>query len=261
MEKVYGIAVECTERAFRLPSLDLLPSSLYPQNLPSILAVQALDPTPDALVLDMCASPGGKTMHLAARMRNTGCIIAFDKNAKKVTALQENLAKSAVTNTVCFVRNSAKVFHPDGIRDLPSFIGSNGRKMLGPSIFDMILLDPPCSGFGQRPELGSIGPFDFEEHASYQKCLFGTAHALLKPGGYLLYSTCSISVQENEELVSEMLTRYPDLSLVTLPYSLAPGNPGFTVPGLTEDQAQNVRRFLPIESVGFFFAKFRKQCL
>lgn len=253
-----GLAVECTERTMAMPALSGLPACLFAQSLPSILAVQALEPKPHSDVLDMCASPGGKTSHLAALMENTGRIIAVDKNVKKVTLLRENLSRLGAANVHCYALNSTKLYSPSGLCDLSAFIGSDGKGALGPAIFDFILLDPPCSAFGQRPELGPVAQLDFEEHASYQKCLFQAAYGLLKPGGYLLYSTCSISVQENEGLVAEMLGRYSDLELVPMSARLPPGNAGFPVRGLTVQQAERVARFLPIDTIGFFFAKFKK---
>lgn len=244
---------------WRLPPLNSLPPALYAQNLPSILVSLDLHPAPNSSLLDMCASPGGKTAHLASIMANSGTIIALDKNSKKVDLLRENMSKLGATNVYAFVKNSAKACSPNGV-GLQEFILSEGAAQLAPATFDHILLDPPCGAFGQRPDLEKHEKMvDFSEYASYQKVLFRQAMLLLKSGGTMVYSTCSMSLQENELLIVQMMEEFPGMELCPLQSNREHGSIGLAVPGLTDAQRKCMRRFWPTETIGFFSVKIRKQ--
>lgn len=241
-----------TEMKYKMPSLNgLFSEFIFPQNLPSIVVSQLLNPSPNSCVLDMCASPGGKTCHTASIMKNSGTLFSLDKMPKKVAKIQENCDRLGVNNVHVMVADSSKLIEK-GIFERESF--------------DFILLDPPCSGLGLRPNL-KISSSEWENldsFAPYQRKLFMQAWGLLKPGGEMSYSTCTINPLENELLVEKMLNNLPDAELVPVregfmeKYCL----PGLRVGSLDEDTCTRcICRFLPSSERdynGFFFVKFRK---
>ena len=126
--------------------------------------------------------------------------------------------------------------------------------------FDRILLDPPCSALGLRPKLHvDVSLSQLEAFATYQKRLLRTAVALLKPGGVLTYSTCTINTMENEMMVRHALDAHPELRLEGIDFPI--GSPGLAGAGLDDPERHRVRRFDPAgddDTTGFFLAKFRK---
>lgn len=241
-----------TERRLQLPSFYNLPrAALIPQNLPSILAVAELKVEPYQTVLDMCASPGGKTSHIACLMQNKGLLIAIDKNKVKLAKLNETLSVLGVACARTFMADSSKLVGDGPIG--PEDYSGDGHLM--PNSFDRILLDPPCSGLGQRPcfNLGNFGDF-----AQYQKKLLATAQALLKPGGIIVYSTCSLNPEENEGVVSFGVNK---LGLKLKDPGTFLGGPGLNLDGLDPSDSNRLRRFWPTgadDTVAFFFAVFEK---
>ena len=162
------------------------------QSASSLLPVIALGPKPGETVLDMAAAPGGKTTHIAQLMENQGTLFANDFKADRVKSLVANLHRLGVTNSV--------VSNLDG-RELPKLLPKVNR----------VLLDAPCSGSGIISRDPSVkvkrGKEDFLECAKLQKELALAAIDLLEDGGTLVYSTCSVSVEENEAVVDYILKR------------------------------------------------------
>lgn len=122
------------------------------------------------------------------------------------------------------------------------------------------MLDPPCSALGLRPKLHvDVSLSQLKAFATYQKRLIRTAVALLKPGGVLTYSTCTINTMENEGMVRHVLDTYPELRLEGIDFPV--GSPGLAAAGLDDQERHRVRRFDPTgddDTIGFFLAKFRK---
>lgn len=181
-----GLAVRVTVTLFKVPSFRGDPifeeGYIYPQSFPAILTSRVLDPRPGELVVDMCAAPGGKTTHIAQLMRNEGQIIAVDRSKNKVKKLQETVAKLGVKNVKILLEDA---------RRLPK---------LYPSLkADKVLLDPPCTALGVRPKLfENRNEKDIINSAAYQRTLLRAASKILKKDGVLVYSTCTLSPEENE---------------------------------------------------------------
>ncbi|KAF1851040.1 NOL1/NOP2/sun family putative RNA met [Cucurbitaria berberidis CBS 394.84] len=215
----------------------------------SFLPVMALAPQENERVLDMTAAPGGKTTHIAALMKNTGCIFANDANKDRSKGLIGNIHRLGVRNSV--VCNYSALEFP--------------RVMGG---FDRVLLDAPCSGTGVIAKDASVKTnkteADFMKLPHLQKQLILSAidsvdhHS--KTGGYIVYSTCSVTIEENEQVVQYALNKRPNVKLVET--GLTFGKEGFTNIGgkIFHPSMKMTRRYYPhtYNVDGFFVAKFKK---
>ncbi|XP_020822561.1 tRNA (cytosine(72)-C(5))-methyltransferase NSUN6 isoform X2 [Phascolarctos cinereus] len=272
-----GIGIRMTEPVYLSPSFDsVLSSSLFLQNLPSAVVSHVLDPQPGEKILDMCAAPGGKTTHIAALMRDQGEVIALDKIPNKVEKIKRN---AALLQLSCI-----RAFCYNGTKALGKAENGQGGPPFLPESFDRILLDAPCSGMGQRPNMAYT--WTLKEVTSYQplqRKLFTVAVQLLKLGGVLVYSTCTVTLAENEEQVAWALRAFPCLQL--LPQEPHIGGEGMVGAGLSVDQLKQLQRFDPSiiplkdtditsirdarredmiwlankDCIGFFIAKFVKR--
>lgn len=215
----------------------------------SFLPVMALAPQENERVLDMASAPGGKTTHIAALMKNTGCIFANDSNKSRAKGLIGNIHRLGAKNVI--------VCNYDA-REFPKVIGG----------FDRVLLDAPCSGTGVIAKDASVKTNkterDFLMLPHLQKQLLLSAidsvdHAS-KTGGYIVYSTCSVTVEENEQVVQYVLNKRPNVKLVET--GLAFGKEGFTsYMGKSFDKNMKMtRRYYPhaYNVDGFFVSKFKK---
>ncbi len=197
----HAVVVEGGRRAIRdLPGFQ---EGLFTvQDEASQLAGLLLEPRPGQLVLDACSAPGGKATHLAQQMDDRGELLAMDISKSKLSLVRETAERLGMTiihTRVADLLNSATL--PEGL-------------------FDLILLDAPCSGLGvirRNPEAKwRLTPADISRLAETQKKMLKSAIAMLKPGGRLLYSTCSTSRQENEDVVHDFLSRRDDCVLENL---------------------------------------------
>lgn len=215
----------------------------------SFLPVMALAPQENERVLDMASAPGGKTTYISALMKNTGCVFANDSNKARCKGLIGNIHRLGAKNTI--------VCNYDA-REFPKVIGG----------FDRVLLDAPCSGTGVIAKDASVKTNktekDFLMLPHLQKQLLLSAIDSVdhnsKTGGYIVYSTCSVTVEENESVVQYALSRRPNVRLVET--GLTFGKEGFTAyMGKTFSQSMKMtRRYYPhaYNVDGFFVAKFRK---
>lgn len=170
--------------------------AVYIQNAASWLPIIALNPLPNEYILDMCAAPGGKTSHVAARSNNQAYITANDNSRPRLHKLQANLERLNVKNTTYTLHDATHL-----------------TKHVAAESFDKILLDAPCSGEGM---MNCNTPKDFESWSvahikrlqQLQKKLIVQAWQLLKPGGTLVYSTCTMAPDENEAVVDYLLRRF-----------------------------------------------------
>ena len=152
---------------------------------------------PGAVVLDACASPGGKTTAIAAAMRNQGTIVAVDVRPRRVRLLRETVARSGAT--------AIKVLQADAMA-LPLT-----------TQFDCVLIDAPCSGLGTLRRDPDIRWRQLEEglenNANFQQCLLSALAPRVRPGGRLVYATCSSEPEENEEVVARFLAAHPEFTV------------------------------------------------
>ncbi|KAJ2655957.1 rRNA (cytosine-C5-)-methyltransferase nop2 [Coemansia sp. RSA 1200] len=215
----------------------------------SFLPVVALAPQENEKVLDMSAAPGGKTTYCAALMKNTGLVVANDANREREKALVANVHRLGITNTL--------VCNYDG-REFPKIMGG----------FDRVLLDAPCSGTGVISKDASVktnkSEDDFRMLTHLQKELvlsaIDSANAASPTGGFIVYSTCSVTVEEDEAVVNYALRKRPNVRLVST--GLDFGRPGFTSFRGKDFHSSLAltRRFFPHthNMDGFFVAKFQK---
>ncbi|RXT15048.1 16S rRNA (cytosine(967)-C(5))-methyltransferase RsmB [Ammoniphilus sp. CFH 90114] len=170
------------------------------QDESSMLVAIAVAPEPGMSIMDTCAAPGGKTTHMAELMNNSGHILALDIHEHKIKLITSQAERLGI--------DIIQTKQADA-RELPDNL-YNG-------LFDRILVDAPCSGFGvirRKPDLKwQKRPQDIEEIAKVQLSILKQAAKWLKPGGYLVYSTCTVDPEENSRLVHRFLEEEPSLSL------------------------------------------------
>ena len=218
---------------------------IYPQALSSCLPVLALSPKAGEIVLDLCAAPGGKATHMAQKMQDEGFLVANDRKRGRITSLLSNIKRLGITNTLV--------------------TQGRGEHLALPYQFDKILVDAPCSGQGRYridPVTGALkhvvkGKTNLP---AIQKALIKRAFDMLRPGGRLVYSTCTLNVEENEEVVQFLLNRRrANLAGFDPPVESSPGITAFKEKKY-DRQIGLARRFYPhkIDSVGFFVAKIVK---
>lgn len=298
--KSRGVAVSMTEQIFNSPSLGNFNLDIFfLQNLPSVLCGHVLRPDKHAKVLDMCAAPGGKATHIASLMGNTGQVIAIDRTQSKVDQVFSNSKQLGLSNIVAYVYDSTNLITEtnieegdDALKQISgnltenNFISGNDIKSLNElsceqkfkvfappyscSSFKWILLDAPCSALGQRPQIQTrMNIKELQSFPIVQRNLLFTAVRLLKPGGKLVYSTCTIVVEENEKMVRWVLDKFPDVQLIDTFPKL--GKPGLLHCGLDSAQCNMVQRFGPfsirnegdpsvdVDTIGFFIVAFKKR--
>ncbi len=209
----------------------------YIQDKASCFAAQAAAPKAGSTVFDVCAAPGAKTKYLAQLMGNQGAIYSVDFSSRRLEAWEKEVARMKAT--------IAQPVMADAMAPLPL----DGEA-------DLVVLDPPCSStgvFAKQPSAKwRLGPKSIERMANIQWQMINSCAQKVKAGGVMTYSTCSITVEENEMIVERFLKEHPE-------FSLAPIEPEMGLPGL--HGLTQCRRLYPHlhECNGFFLAKLQKK--
>ncbi len=189
-------------RVNRLPYSWIVGGLCYVQDPSTLLACDLLDPQPGETILDACAAPGGKTTYLAELMRNEGRIIACDLYESRLVRLRQNLSRLGVT--IAEVIEHDSMLAPDP-----------GSEFLRPESFDRVLIDAPCSNSGvlrRRVDVRwRLTQEDFIRMPGPQLALVRRGAQMLRPGGILVYSTCSLEPEENDQLVEQIVANLPSL--------------------------------------------------
>ena len=169
---------------------------LMPQSRASQLVSRVLDPQPGERVLDLCAAPGAKATHIAALMENRGEVVAVELHERRAEALAENCRRLGA--------------------DIVRTVHGDAKAPVEAAPFDRVVLDPPCSDLGTlqaRPDVRwRKDAQTVERLAGEQQALLEAAAEQLRPGGTLVYSTCTVSPRENEERVLAFLDSHPDFA-------------------------------------------------
>ena len=230
---------------------------IYIQNLSSMIPPLVLSPKPGEAVLDLTAAPGSKTTQMASLMKNEGKIIANESDKVRFEKLKSNVLLQGAKN----------------VEVILGYGESIGKKF--PEHFDKVLLDAPCSAEG-RFDVRTPSSYRYwnlktvRENAKLQKKLLASAIAALKPGGVLVYSTCTFAPEENEEVINDALERFKgmvEIENVGARHASPLRSLSNQMSGLTAWEGQKfspeVRksvRVLPTETMeGFFVAQLRKK--
>ena len=236
-----GLAVNVQERRYKSPQVRELPEFteglLYPQSLAAMVTSRVLGAREGECIVDMNCAPGGKMSHISQLIGNTGKVFGLDRNSEKVARARRTLARLGCSNVTVSIHDSRYVAD-----DLPELIA------------DRVLVDPPCSALGIRPKIyDSTSKDRVRALADYQKQFLKAAAKIVKRGGVVVYSVCTFTIQECEEVV-EFAQHECGLHLVEQ-------DPFLGSADLRKKAASNVscQRFHPIvNEIGYFIAKFER---
>ena len=222
----------------------------YVQEISSMLPILALNPQPGDILLDLCASPGSKTTQASAMMENKGLVIANDKVIGRIRILNSNLERCGVMNTI--------VTRKDGVQLCERLLKKTNMK------FDKILVDAPCSGEGTLRK----SPKTFlmwnkkmiEKLGRTQKRLASSALRLLKVNGEMIYSTCTLSPEEDEEVVDYLIKNFDvEVQEIKLPIKIRCGVCEFEGKQYSKEVEKACRLYpQDNDTDGFFLAKIKK---
>lgn len=218
----------------------------YIQEPSAMAVVELLDPKPGDLVLDLCAAPGGKTTHIASRMKGEGLLVSNEIHPARVKILSQNVERMGIANAVVTNADSRK---------LTEYF---------PEFFDKIVVDAPCSGEGMfRKDEGARAewsPANVRLCADRQAEILDNAAAMLKGGGRLVYSTCTFSPEENEGIIQAFLERHPEFFVEQVPVyeGFDHGRPEWISHG--REELRHTVRIWPhqVEGEGHYLAVLKK---
>ncbi|MGV8168638.1 MAG: NOL1/NOP2/sun family putative RNA methylase [Candidatus Nanoarchaeia archaeon] len=216
----------------------------YLQEAASQIPVQELELKPGDVVLDMAASPGSKTTQMAQLMKNKGVILALDNDRRRLDSLQNNLERLSVTNTIILKKDAR-------------FVSDLNVK------FDKILLDAPCSGNFciEQDYFAKRTLNDLYQKSKTQKELLAAGIKVLKKGGMLVYSTCSLEPEEDELVIDWALKEYPEMKLEKISVSAGSQGVADAFGKELDSSLKLTRKMWPHKTgtEGFFLAKLRKE--
>lgn len=218
---------------------------IYVQDAASMIPPLVLEPDAGEIILDMAASPGSKATQIAQYMRNEGLLIANDSTYERMKPLAVNVQRMGISNTVITLMKGER------FRELQ---------------FDRILLDAPCSATGTiRKSVKTLmmwNPDMIRRLAGTQKAMINTAFGLLKEGGTLVYSTCTMEPEEDEGVIDFLLNKFDNAKLEKIDLNLKRSKPILEFEG--KEHGNEVKKCLRIwpqdnDTEGFFVAKIRKK--
>lgn len=235
-----GIAVDTRESIYAMPPMHETrlfgDGKIVEQSLPAMLVARVLDPQPGETIVDLCAAPGNKSTHVAQIQGDRGLIYAFEHSPKRLAKMRREIARLGIRSIRTAQKDSRYVD-----KDLPELRA------------DRVIVDPPCTALGVRPKLyEETGPREVASCAAYQRQFLGTASRIVKRGGVVVYSTCTLPVDENEEVVGYALDE--------LGLELDSQSPAVGGQGIGGERFRRAQRFDPdlSEAPGYFIAKFVK---
>jgi len=174
----------------------------YLQEPSAMSVVPKLDVQEDEKILDMCAAPGGKSTYILSKLNNTGLLVSNEINPTRIRALGENLERFGAKN--CIITNT----------------DSNNLRKVFTGYFDKIVIDAPCSGQGMfRKDEVAITDWSYAkvlECQSIQREIIRDGYEMLTNGGTLVYSTCTFAKEENEDVINEFISEYPNAKLIIM---------------------------------------------
>jgi tRNA (cytosine49-C5)-methyltransferase len=219
---------------------------IYVQDAASMIPPVVLKPGPDDVMLDMCASPGSKASQMAAMMENRGLLISNELLGERLKSLGLNLQRMGVRNSL-ITQMAGHRFKQASLR------------------FDSVSVDAPCSGTGTiRRSLMALkmwSPSFVKKMAAQQKQLLASGFEVLRPGGVIVYSTCTMEPEEDEGVVSWLLENYPDAKLeeINLDIKRSPAIAEFEGQEFNPEVAKCLRIWpQDNDCEGFFVARIRK---
>lgn len=210
---------------------------IYVQDPGAMATAECLDIEPDWWVLDLCAAPGGKSSQLRNKLGENGVLVSNEIVLSRCKILTGNMERLGFRNTATTCLDPARV------------------AQLFPETFDMIMVDAPCSGEGMfRKDETAIREWSVENVlrcAERQKGILAQAAAALRPGGYLVYATCTFSLEENEMVVDDFLQKHPHFELIPVREAVRRAtSDGISYEGCTCPNLSDARRFYPHRSRG-----------
>jgi 16S rRNA (cytosine967-C5)-methyltransferase len=209
--------------------------SFQMQDLASYLAIEAGNPMPGEKVLDLCAAPGAKTAAIAQLMKNRGTIVSVDYSPARMKSWRREVQRLGVKIADPMISDASRL----GLRDS----------------FDLVVIDPPCTGtgvFDRNPRMKwHLSPQSVDRYSILQRLFLESAAPLVAEDGRLLYCTCSLTVEENEKVISGFLKSHPEFE--THPVLEQYGSPGMM--GFAD-----CRRFYPHRdgTAGYFIARMQR---
>ncbi len=238
----HGLVVKVTDTFYDLPSIADLKAYqdglFYSQSLSAMLVAPILNPQPGETIIDFCAAPGGKSTHIAQLVNNQCRLFAVDRSKRRLERLTSESRRLGITCITPFVGRAN------------DFVSLHSKLLA-----DRVLVDPPCTALGVRPKLYDETTLArIHSTAAYQRMILDSAIGALRPGGVLVYSTCTLTVEENEQNIEHLIE---DQNFILESHQPFKGTLGLSNLPTVRQQVQRIypdSHDLP----GYFIAKLRK---
>ncbi len=246
-EQASGVVVDTTESWYHSPPVQSWPEyqagCIVDQNLPSMIAARALAPVPGDTVLDVCCGAGAKTTHLAQLMNGKGNIVAVDRASVKIVRLRERAACMGIDCITPVVSRSERI-----------------KDNIAPFRAARVLVDPPCSALGLRLKFCiDESRKDLDNFSANQARILDNVmdSGFVSSGTRIVYCTCTITREENELLVADVVEKH---GLKIVDPGIDAGHPGVQTDRLSKHEQSRLRRFFPHidNTIGFFIATLEK---